>query len=154
MKSFKNYIISEASFETSRLATVDPRSVGSILSVGFASLPLRTFQNNTDRMRYIYQYDKRDGWFRALPGERVVGEIGLMIRDVKLSSKKMPVRWNPSMVLYPVNVTYLPIERDEDAPKDYMKAQMTMYINTDLDSSIQPEDVIRYCKKNAKNWIP
>ena len=89
-----------------------------------------------------------------LPGERVVGEIGLMIRDVKLSSKKMPVQWNPSIVLYPVNVTYLPVERDEDHSKDYVKAQMTMYINTDLDPYIKPEDVIKYCKKNVKNWIP
>jgi hypothetical protein len=67
----------------------------------------------------------------------------------------MPIIWgNGSFSLYPVNTTYLPGEYDEDDPQKYVKAQMTMFINRDIDYSAKPEDVIAYCKKNKNNWIP
>ena len=152
MKRF-NQFISEASFESSDLAKIDPRTKGHTFSVGFAMLPMRAFQNNTNRMAFMYNYDRKDGWFRKIEG---VGEgYGLMLRSVKLSTKKMPIVWgNGSFSLYPVNTTYLPGEYDEDDPTKYVKAQMTMFINRDIDYSAKPEDVIAYCNKNKNNWIP
>lgn len=77
-----------------------------------------------------------------------------MLRDVRLSGKKMPALPENAIHIYPVNVTYLPSEFDEDNPANYKKAQMTLYINTDMDATVTAQDVIDYVNRNSKNWIP
>ena len=150
MKPFKSYI--NENLETSKFRNTDPRSVNSLLSVGFCILPLRKFQNTALRTNYCYNLNRRDGWFRKIEGS---GQgYGLMIRDVR-TSKKMPTVWaGGSIHLYPVNVTYLPIEFNRDEEKFYQKDQMTVYINTDIDSTVTIDDVIKYCKENAATWNP
>lgn len=114
-------------------------------------LPVKKFINSRLSTKGVYNIDPDDGWFRKT--ENPAKGYGLMLRDVKLSSKKMPTVEN-GISVYPVNITFLPADVDEDDPSEYKKVQASMFINDNIDSSVTADDVIRYVNKNKDNWIP
>jgi len=88
-----------------------------------------------------------DGWFRK---DVLYGEgkgYGLMLRDIKITSKE-PWEWADGH-LYLVKFTYLSNNVDYD---DGSRISSLGYLYVNEDVTI--EDVLQYIKDNSANWVP
>jgi len=97
---------------------------------------------------FILNGANKDGWFRRTEGNSK--GYGLMVRDIKVTSKTSDVDSKSSYNRYKVKIAYLPSEHYAEDPANYETSAGWVWVHKDYTL----DEVLAYINKEKSNWVP
>lgn len=121
------------------------KSVSERLYLGYASISFRDNTPNMNSHRAFVLNSKGDGWFRRDDKDSVSDGYGLVINEIKVTTRTNPIVMGNYNV-YKCVITYVDWSWEAEEKKDFF----WIYIHKNFDLS----EILDYIEENKENWYP